>query len=386
MSKRLIIVTDQWGAKMGGCEAYLAELAKGVLAQGGRTDVLCRRSREPLDDSNVVEIPCTPFPRWLSEWSFGRRARSWLRKESGSPVLAVRPLENATHYQPHGGLYRLAFRAEGESLDAPLRRWLHPIGTALNLKRNLLVERQEKLLTKKDVPGIMVFSKRMRRQLQNLYQVSSCRIFACPLGVNLDSFRPADIDGADTGEGDFPWRGDPRILFVGHNFTLKGLHCLFQALSRVKGPARKFHLAVAGNGPVKSFGRIARKLSIDDRVSFLGGVNRDRLIRLYRTAHALAHPTFYDHCSLVVLEALACGCPVITTERNGASELLRNGGEGIIMDDPRDTRVLAETLESLEDGPMWRRMGRRGSRLMKKYSWKDHLQRTFGWLGLKIES
>ena len=54
MSKRLIIVTDQWGAKTGGCEAYLAELAKGVLAQGGRTDVLCRRSGEPLDDSSVV--------------------------------------------------------------------------------------------------------------------------------------------------------------------------------------------------------------------------------------------------------------------------------------------------------------------------------------------
>src|SRR5579884_2313241 len=69
----------------------------------------------------------------------------------------------------------------------------------------------------------------------------------------------------------------------------------------------------------------------------------------YFAADFLVHPTFYDPCSLVVLEALACGLPVITTRYNGASELLHPLQEGFVIDDPHDHARLALCLGEMLD-------------------------------------
>jgi UDP-glucose:(heptosyl)LPS alpha-1,3-glucosyltransferase len=61
------------------------------------------------------------------------------------------------------------------------------------------------------------------------------------------------------------------------------------------------------------------------------------------------HPTFYDPCSLVVLEALACGLPVITSRYNGAAELFREPAEGYVVADPHDRVRLAWAIGQLLD-------------------------------------
>jgi UDP-glucose:(heptosyl)LPS alpha-1,3-glucosyltransferase len=68
-------------------------------------------------------------------------------------------------------------------------------------------------------------------------------------------------------------------------------------------------------------------------------------------------PTFYDPCSLVVLEALASGLPVITSRFNGASELMTAGREGDLLDDPGDDAELASRLRPLLCGEVRKRMG-----------------------------
>ncbi len=60
-------------------------------------------------------------------------------------------------------------------------------------------------------------------------------------------------------------------------------------------------------------------------------------------------PTYYDPCSLVVLEALACGLPVITTAQNGASELMTDGREGYILTTPDAQGELIAALDHMTD-------------------------------------
>jgi UDP-glucose:(heptosyl)LPS alpha-1,3-glucosyltransferase len=69
----------------------------------------------------------------------------------------------------------------------------------------------------------------------------------------------------------------------------------------------------------------------------------------YFAADFLVHPTFYDPCSLVVLEALACGLPVITSRYNGASELLSPAHDGYVVENPDDHEHLAWCLVQLLD-------------------------------------
>jgi UDP-glucose:(heptosyl)LPS alpha-1,3-glucosyltransferase len=69
----------------------------------------------------------------------------------------------------------------------------------------------------------------------------------------------------------------------------------------------------------------------------------------YFAADFLVHPTFYDPCSLVVLEALACGLPVITSRYNGASELLRPPHDGYVIGDPHNYHQIADCMIQLLD-------------------------------------
>jgi UDP-glucose:(heptosyl)LPS alpha-1,3-glucosyltransferase len=110
------------------------------------------------------------------------------------------------------------------------------------------------------------------------------------------------------------------------NYRLKGLTPLLNAfaLTTREKPGR---LVVVGHPKVARYERHAHKLGIADRVIFLG--HRADPKDCYFAADYLVHPTFYDPCSLVVLEALACGLPVITTQYNGVSELLTPPAEGL---------------------------------------------------------
>jgi len=104
-----------------------------------------------------------------------------------------------------------------------------------------------------------------------------------------------------------------------------------------------YFLAVVGRDKPAPYRRVARRLRVADRVRFLGA--RDDIRSLYAAADVLAHPTWYDPCSRVVLEALVCGLPVVTTRFNGAAEVMHEGQHGAVIDSPRDTAALAAAIK-----------------------------------------
>ena len=108
-------------------------------------------------------------------------------------------------------------------------------------------------------------------------------------------------------------------LFAGMNYRLKGLEPLMYALQLV--PAEmQYRILVVGSDRTKKYQSLAAKLGIADRIIFAGYCSEMR--NAYFASDFLVHPTFYDPCSHVVPEAMACGLPVITTKYNGASELM----------------------------------------------------------------
>src|SRR5262249_34981442 len=128
---------------------------------------------------------------------------------------------------------------------------------------------------------------------------------------------------------------------IAMNYRLKGLEPLLNALTLLPDNL-PFMLLVAGSPKFNSYERLAARLGVQNRVRFIGHCADIR--RVFFAADMLVHPTFYDPCSLVVLEALACGLPVITTKNNGAGELMHPPAEGYVVDDPHDLPILADRL------------------------------------------
>lgn len=138
------------------------------------------------------------------------------------------------------------------------------------------------------------------------------------------------------------------ILFVGQLTARKGLDVLLDAFHRVSARNPAVSLLLVGEGPMQP-GLTARAhtLGLEQRVFFSGYVPRAALPRFYTLSDVFVLPSWYDTFGVVVLEAMACGLPVITTSSVGAArDLIRQGENGFVVE-YGDAAGLASALEQV---------------------------------------
>lgn len=159
-------------------------------------------------------------------------------------------------------------------------------------------------------------------------------------GVDTDRFRPDPLvrRGARSRLG---YAEDHRVaLFVGHEFARKGLPLALEGLAECPG----WHLLVVGgtSDMIAEARSSEAGRAVADRVTYMG---RADPLEFYRAADALVLPSAYEAYPLVVLEALACGVPVIATPVGSVPDLIRDGVNGFVIE--RDPQSLALALDDL---------------------------------------
>jgi UDP-glucose:(heptosyl)LPS alpha-1,3-glucosyltransferase len=207
------------------------------------------------------------------------------------------------------------------------------------------------------------------------FGVDPTRINVVYNGVDTERYRPAEKADLRTRREGLrrSWGLEDRVVFllVAHNLRLKGLDALLGAIVRLKRP--DIGLVVAGNDRATPYQRAAARLGIADQVRFVG--NHSDAAPLFQAADVYVQPTFYDPCSLVVLEAMASGLPTITTVANGAGESIEHGRSGFILDDPRDVDGLATLMTAMFDADFRRRAGAAARRAMERQTMDANSQR-----------
>jgi UDP-glucose:(heptosyl)LPS alpha-1,3-glucosyltransferase len=191
-------------------------------------------------------------------------------------------------------------------------------------------------------------SKMVQTHLQWYHKVDSGRVRVVYNGVDVCRFSPKHrMTHRDQIRKNLGLGQEVLFLFVGNNFRLKGVRTALEAMRLFKEDHRNAHLAIVGGGPIEPYRNIAKRLRVTEFITFCGFTEDPT--PYYMAADVLIHPTFYDACSLVVLEAWASGLPVITTRFNGAGELMTPGIHGFLMEDPNDAGELAMRMQSLLD-------------------------------------
>jgi len=122
---------------------------------------------------------------------------------------------------------------------------------------------------------------------------------------------------------------------------------------------------VVGGRDKGAYASLAEKLGVGDHVAFHEAVGD--IERYYAAADIYLLPTFYDPMSLVVLEALASGLPVITTRYNGASEIMTDGVQGFTVDEPRNLGAIVSAVETLLDSKRRNEMGAAARALAEEF-------------------
>jgi len=371
MKLPLTLISDSLGPRRGGAELYLARLAAGAAGLGHPVCAYVRRS-DP--DFAVSGVRILPLP---ASWRHG------VPSIAGA-LLSTLPLPGVSHYQPHSGLYRDGFSAEKDSFPPGPLRWAYPLGNLLNLRRQRHLRAQERLLRSRPPPLVMTFSLRLRERLLRHCSLPSGQVQYELPGVDLELFHPGREPAPDLVQRLPAQR--MVLLFSAHNFRLKGLPCLLQALAGGLAAGLDAQLLVVGNGPMGEARRLAARHGVSQRVQLLGAVTHADMARLYRACDLLVHPTWSDHCCLVVLEALASGLPVITTARDGASELITPGEQGLVLENPGDVRALTEALLLMSDTRRRTAMGAAAQALRPRLDFGTHLHRVLGWLTSEPEN
>jgi glycosyltransferase involved in cell wall biosynthesis len=179
-------------------------------------------------------------------------------------------------------------------------------------------------------------------------------------GVDTDEFRPGPVDRSALGVP----TDVPLAFFAGDIRTpRKNLDSVLHALDGTPG----LHLAVAGSTDRSPFPALASRLGLSERVHFLGF--RKDIADLMRAADFFVFPSRYEACSLVLLEAMASGLPIVTAQTAGGAELVDNEC-GVVLDDPDNTNQLATTLHELAHDPARRnRMSNHARSRALEHTW-----------------
>jgi glycosyltransferase involved in cell wall biosynthesis len=163
------------------------------------------------------------------------------------------------------------------------------------------------------------------------------------------------------------------LLFAGYEFDRKGLSQTIEAMARLGDPS--LHLWVAGSAEQGPYRRLAQRVGVAERIHFLG--HQPHMAPLFQAADAFVLPTRYEPFGLVLIEALACGTPVITSRIAGMAGWMDDGQQGLLLDDPHDRAELAATLERFVAGrDRWPQMQADSRALAERFDWDSVWRRT----------
>lgn len=377
---KIAILLDKFLPSRGG-ERYFSFLTKELAAKGHEVHVFATKTEETDKlPYRVHLVPVARFPRWLRILSFRRNSARIIKEYDFDIIHGVAESSVVNVLNPHGGVEPAYLKQEFASISNPIYYAYKIIKRYLSVRHYLETGLQRRLYAGTNLRKVIAISSMIKRDIVQYYGFPEERIAVVFNSVDLERFHPHNRDLYRRGKRTELGVDDRSLLllFAGNNYRLKGVRTLIIALARLlrRFPDQDFRLVIAGRGHDGGYRRLARKLGIADKVLFAGAVTE--MERWYAASDIYVHPTFYDSCSLTVLEALASGLPAVTTRFNGAAEAIQSDEAGAIIDNPADPEELANAISKYVDA------GKRNQALtssrgcMEQYSPERNLTETIG--------
>jgi UDP-glucose:(heptosyl)LPS alpha-1,3-glucosyltransferase len=291
-------------------------LAAGLVGRGHRVSLVATSFNDVPDGVATVPVAADGATR------VGRYERFLSGVQAATAgfdvVHAMLPVRRCDLYHPHAGVAAEAVAAAG---------W----AGRMNRRRVRFAQVERDLVTAATPPAVLCLSGLIRAAVVRHYPtLGNDRLVTLFNGTDLARFDPdSDAEARQRVRRQFSIAdGQPVGLMLAQDFARKGLSQAIQALRSVPG----WTLLVGGRDDPAPYRRSAEKLGVTDRLTFAGNVADPAAF--YRAADFFVLPTKHDPCSLVVLEALAMGVPVISTRQNGACEVMVDGVHGRVLPSP----------------------------------------------------
>jgi 1,2-diacylglycerol 3-alpha-glucosyltransferase len=328
---------------LGGVPTAVETIRRGLEALGHDVVVVAPRMPGTLDEGGrVLRVPAIPAPTYPD----------FALPLPLGPALArrLRALDLDVVHAHHPFLLGASARRLARAWSRPFvftyhtlyERYAHyvPLPHAMVARRALrwsvgFADTADLVLAPSDFVARRLQSHGVRRPVEVL-----------PTGIDLERFRPGDQADARPALG--LDRADRVLLYVGRLDREKNLEFLLDAAARVGSPRAR--LLLVGRGTqATALRRVASARGLGERVEFRGGVPPDDLPRYYRAADVFVFASTTETQGLAVLEAMACGLPVVAVRASGVEEVVGEGVSGLLV--PEDTTAFAGAVTQVLGDP-----------------------------------
>ena len=337
---RIALIRARYNSS-GGAERFVARAMQALGDQGVEVTVVARNWSGAPNQTGARLIRCDPFYMgsvWR-EWSFARAVRSRLARERFDLVQSHERIPGMPVYRAGDGVHAAWLERRARSMTG-----LGRLGLKLNPYHRYMRWAERAMFEDPALRAVICNSRLVRDEILSGFDIDAGKLHVIPNGIDLDVFHPSVRVSyrATMRRGMGIPDSVPVLLMLGSGFARKGVGAAIAALARSGLNAR---LVVVGAD--KHAGRYreqARILGLEHMVHFIG--SRADVLPFYGMADAFVLPTVYDPFPNAVLEAWACGLPVMTTTACGACDHVVEGVNGWLTE-PEDVEGLARAMREL---------------------------------------
>ncbi len=317
----------------GGAERFLESLRTQLMERNISVSVIAETWKTvDYESDSVLMIKASGFFRSTRFRSFSQNAQTLLTNQQFDLIQSHERLTGVDIYRLGDGIHA-----------AWLERCARVSSSARTLLRkfdsyNRAVIMTESRMAMDDRLHFVATSKLVLDELKTFYNIPEDRVFTIPNGVDVKRFSPATSDQKTQARQAL---GVPQsalvVGFVGSDFSRKGLWPLARAIML----SRDLYLVVAGrDSSSEKLNRLISDAGVKSSIRYLGPV--DNVLSLLWASDVFALPSLYEPSSNAILEAMACGLPIVCTESVGNANIVREQNCGYICD--RDPESILEGL------------------------------------------
>lgn len=336
-----IALVRKYYTDFGGAERYTAALAEHLLDAGHEVHVFANEwgGKEKGSVKERIVFHRVPMLKGLSALevlSFVLNSRRMLEKEYFDIIHSFERTLKQDIYRAGDGCHR-EWLQQRVKVDPPYKYFVNKI----NPLHLLLLWIEGQIFKNGKYKMIIANSRRGKEEIVQHYGVPPEKIRVVYNAVDADRFKRHD-------EREIRQQirkslgmslDDKALIYVGSGFKRKGVAAAIESLLKLQPHV---HLVIIGKDRISPYQALAKKNGVECRVHFVGPVID--VERYYWAGDLFVFPTVYEPFSNVCLEAMASGLPVVTSRINGASEVIREGENGYIIENPTDPSEIADKI------------------------------------------
>jgi len=348
---KIAIIVNLFPPKwIAGTEIATYQMAEHLAKRGHNVHIITSLDDDLIENSyekgfHIHRIPVRRIRFFLEVFFWAHIFR--IIKKIDPDIVHAQNLIFATPALISKKLLKIPYVVWGQGSDVYLQNWF------IKLVSKTII---------KNADSVIALTNNMKMVMQTIYNRD---IAVIPNGINIENYRDELDEHKRENSG-------KRILFVGRLDPVKGVQYLLKAMEIVCEVLPDAKLILVGDGEEREkLECLTNSLGMRDRVQFVGRIPHEKIPDYLYQADIFVLPSLSEGLAIVILEAMACGLPIVATRVGGVPDIIEDGVNGYMVESGDFQEMAKKIIFILENQPVMHLISKNNRLKVQEYDWKN---------------